>query len=238
MSIATQVTALKNVIGKLGPSRQQFATSLIHQWEKKKRLSQPQQLWVDKLIDEANAPKPEPTVVETAAELTPLLELFRKARDNKIARPRIKTYANSKELSISLAGAESVNAGMIYLKLGGEYYGKVDLHGRLVLSRNVGNLIPVAEEVPIVLRALGKDPSGFGKVHGMKYNNCCFCGRGLKTKDSVYYGYGPICAEGWGLEWGNARERIQEDKKARHAAAFQMGVAGLAALLNQQKKRD
>lgn len=45
-------------------------------------------------------------------------------------------------------------------------------------------------------------------INGKKFCFCCFCGRDLDTKESIFAGYGPICADKYGLPWGD----VPEDK--------------------------
>lgn len=221
MSIREQVETLRPLIRELWVNDQNFANSLVAAWDKKGRLSQPQQLWVDKMIDKArermNTPKPEPVRVDLGANMRPLHELFQRARNNKIQIPKIKTHLESgSTLTLSLN-----NTGeFVYLKLGDVYYGKVDKDGRLAIHPRV----QVCEEIHTLAKDIGENPSRVGKIHGAKWDNCMFCGRGLTTKDSVFYGYGPICAEKWGLEWGIARERIEERKQAVVDDAFKKMV--------------
>lgn len=224
MSIRTQVEALKPLVSQLRSGDQHFAQSLVETWEKKGRLSQPQQLWVDKLIERAkeriakmSEPKPETTQVELGSSMKPLHDLFMRAKENKIQFPKIRTQLDDgTKIELSLAGTNSVNAGKVYIKINGDWYGKVDDSGHMEISRR----LQPRPEVHELVREIGLNPSKTGKVHGQKFDNCMFCGRGLTTKDSVFYGYGPICASKWGLEWGIARERIAEKKEANLTNAF------------------
>jgi hypothetical protein len=45
---------------------------------------------------------------------------------------------------------------------------------------------------------LAERAAAFGHETGV----CCFCSRGLTDERSVTVGYGPICAERYGLPWG------------------------------------
>src|SRR6266853_2296617 len=53
-----------------------------------------------------------------------------------------------------------------------------------------------------ILKELCEDPLKFGKIHGTRFGYCCFCNTELTSKESLFVGYGPICAETWGLPWG------------------------------------
>lgn len=53
---------------------------------------------------------------------------------------------------------------------------------------------------------LVKDPIKFCSLHGLKFSYCCFCGKELTAKESLFAGYGPICADNWGLPWGEVKQ--------------------------------
>lgn len=47
-----------------------------------------------------------------------------------------------------------------------------------------------------------KNPHDVLQKAGRKHSFCCFCGTQITSKDSLAVGYGPICAEKFGLPWG------------------------------------
>jgi hypothetical protein len=53
-----------------------------------------------------------------------------------------------------------------------------------------------------LLDQIDRSPSGFDWSLGGSQSNCCFCGRVLTDPRSVRWGYGPTCAENFGLPWG------------------------------------
>lgn len=229
MSTQSQVMQLEELIPKLPAKNQSFALSLCGQFRSKRRLSESQKEWVDKLIHEARnppPPPPPPPQIDLGVSFKPLHDLFGRARQNKIQHPTIKTQLDDgTKVKLSLASSASANAGSVYVNKGDEYYGKIDSEGRLTLARRM----PVCEELHTLVQEIGANPSVAGKVHGNKYDNCMFCGRDLKTTDSVYFGYGPICAEKWGLEWGTAREHIVEDRVNRNEQIMSDAIKAMAA---------
>jgi hypothetical protein len=225
MSLAQQVFRLEELIHKLPAGRQQFAHSLVAWWRSKRRLSQGQQLWVDKLIEMATAPvepKPAPVTESIDVDLDKIHSLFAKAQSNHVQVPRLRMVLDDgRSLVVQLATNTGKNPGSIYVQLAGQYYGKIDRQGRLVLGpRNIR-----CDEVVDRIKAVALNPTSAGRVHGHKHRWCMFCARELTTVDSLYYGYGPICAEKWGLEWGDAAERIHTEKVEETRDLF----AGLAA---------
>jgi hypothetical protein len=57
-----------------------------------------------------------------------------------------------------------------------------------------------------LLRKLIEDFVPEMQVNGRKFKRCCFCSRELTDSPSIVAGYGPICADKWGLPWGEATE--------------------------------
>lgn len=219
MTLASQVYRLETLVPKLSyQSDRNFAGSLIANWRRDRRLTQTQQLWVDKLIAKAEnpPPPPEPKVDATGITLSKLSALFDKARKNDIQVPRIRTLMTDG----TKVGFKSKN-GVIYIDVRDHYYGKIDDAGRLIRY----NLIPYCQEVTDIAIAIGDNPSLFGKAHGQRLKWCMFCGTELRTTESLYYGYGPICAEKWGLAWDDARERIEEDKFTEAVSGFDFKAA-------------
>lgn len=60
------------------------------------------------------------------------------------------------------------------------------------------------------------DPIEAGKISGQKFAHCIFCGRELTAKNSLTVGYGPICAEVWGLPWEGTAD--EEERKLEREA--------------------
>lgn len=55
------------------------------------------------------------------------------------------------------------------------------------------------------------DPVFASRDHGLRHGWCCFCGLALTADASVTVGYGPICADKYGLPWGPLprREKVE-----------------------------
>jgi hypothetical protein len=67
-------------------------------------------------------------------------------------------------------------------------------------------------ELKNTIRALVAEPIGMCSLVGQQYAHCCFCGSELNNKNSVTVGYGPICAEKWGLPWAGTAEAVIKAK--------------------------
>jgi hypothetical protein len=97
---------------------------------------------------------------------------------------------------LSLAGANSRNAGAIYVKAGpafeDDYFGKV-------IGGEFHKVRTAPESVTTALQALASDPLSSAVAYGRTTGTCACCGRELTKKESIDRGIGPICAENWGL---------------------------------------
>ena len=77
-------------------------------------------------------------------------------------------------------------------------------------------------EVVSAVRVFDEDPAKAAKLSGQATGECCFCGRFLETNESVNAGYGPICADRYGLPWGDkssAFDKVREEVAAAEAVA-------------------
>ncbi len=188
-----------------------FAASLLDQVKKKGDLSPKQLQAVYQSIarEEDWAKQREQKATQTQIDMTDLLDRFALALKAGIKRPKV----NTGDLLFSLAPAHGHNAGCVYVK--GEkdaygdrpYLGKITPEGKFFAGRGV------EDEVKQRIAEVGSDVVGSAKAHGAQHGNCCFCSRDLTTDESVSNGYGPICADRYGLPWV-VREEFIEAKAA------------------------
>src|SRR5262245_27788849 len=76
----------------------------------------------------------------------------------------------------------------------------------------------VCEALEILARA--DSTLAFGVAFARMGNQCFICGRNLDTAESIDAGYGPVCADKYGLPWGDKRtpEAVQTAREAAQAA--------------------
>lgn len=119
-----------------------------------------------------------------------LFSLLRKAR-NSIKYPSIRMVTtDGSKVQIFLAVKDYIG-----LKVDGVYQGKILDTGKFFWY-------PVSmDSIKQEIEAFCKIPTHAAKVNGQKYGHCCFCKQELTNAISVYNGYGPICADNYGLPW-------------------------------------
>ena len=130
--------------------------------------------------------------------------LLSKARASGLKWPKLRFVLKSGvECVLSLAGKtakvpDSVN---VVTKCGDVN----DWHGRILQDDMVQLRSSAPEEVRNFVQLLSQTESvvRFAAEYGRNTGNCCFCTRELTDSASVKAGYGPVCAERFGLPWGN-----------------------------------
>jgi hypothetical protein len=129
--------------------------------------------------------------------------LFECAVSHDLKFPKIRLQAaNGGVVVLKLNGARSKYQGCIAVtddRPFGEnsYYGRIERNGAWIPGRDshVG-IISLLEE-------LAANPAEVAARYGKLTGNCCFCQTPLKDARSTAVGYGPICAEHFGLPWGS-----------------------------------
>jgi len=129
---------------------------------------------------------PAPTV-----DLAPVVAFLSGARERGLKSPRVRFAApGAGELALSLAPLTGKNPGAVYVKVRGEYAGKVTADG---------TAYGIAPELVDALRAIAADPAAAGAAYGRLTGQCSFCTQGLTDEGSIEVGYGPVCAKRYGL---------------------------------------
>ena len=142
-------------------------------------------------------PRPQAAQLDQAG-LSRIFKMFEAANPH-LKHPAIRLVdEQGRYIHLSLAGAASKNAGHIYVKgdRGSDaYYGKISPDGRFFPVREC----PATVEPRLL--AFAQDPETHASNYGRLTGTCCFCGRRLTDACSVALGYGPVCADHFGLDW-------------------------------------
>jgi hypothetical protein len=130
-------------------------------------------------------------------------KLFDKAIANGLKHPKIRLQTPSGQpVALGRAGDKSKFKGQIMVTDGerfgfNKYFGRVTETGVWVVGR------VDQPEVRTLLEKLSTNPAETAAQYGKLTGNCCFCLRPLFGEDgrSVAVGYGPVCADKFGLPW-------------------------------------
>ena len=98
--------------------------------------------------------------------------------------------------------------GYIAITLNGEYIGKLPAADKHIILYDspLFNHNELINELDTIL----SNPISESALQGKEYGRCCFCNRELDNEGSIQHGYGPICAEKWGLPWSAERNWLDD----------------------------
>jgi hypothetical protein len=132
-----------------------------------------------------------------------IYSLFETAISHELKFPKIRLRAsNGGTVVLKLNGSRSKYEGSIAVtddRPFGEnsYYGRIERNGAWIPGRDSSPAIVA------LFDALAANPAEVASEYGRLTGNCCFCSTPLKDARSTAVGYGPICAEHFGLPWGS-----------------------------------
>jgi hypothetical protein len=178
-----------------GSLRSKFARDLAVKAETGK-LSPKQVAWVHVLVAEAEAPKPAAVPV---VSLLAVRQMMDQAAE-KLKRPKVLIKLGDQWVRFSRAGDAAKNPGRIHVTDDGDfgdnlYFGYIDGDGNFFRRKASDALVEALVE-------FNENPSEKATAHGKEFGHCCFCSRELTTQESLSVGYGPVCADRYGLPWG------------------------------------
>lgn len=196
---------LREGLSRLSPKDQAFAQSLLSA----RRPSNKQMHWIGILAERTKLPdptaKPERESV-VIGDMAPIIRMFDHYREHHVKTPKIVLSTGHGLIVAYPAGEGSQYPGCVQVKEydgQGRWFGRIYRDGRFELSPKYK-----AEDmthVTGILTALCADPIATATAHGRLTGRCCFCHIRLKDERSTEMGYGPVCAESFGLDWGSRK---------------------------------
>jgi len=165
-----------------------FAKSLVEQIDTKGVVSDKQMAAAERMLTKLVDNREVRAAKSGDIGMGAIEALFATAKANGLKRPAFVAF----DLRISPAPETGRNAGAYYVKLDGEYQGKI-AGGRFIASGDA------AEGTLATLTAIAADPAGSARKYGKETGICCCCGKELTDPESVANGIGPVCATRWGL---------------------------------------
>lgn len=181
-----------------------FLQSLVFAIERYGSWTEGQRPWAHKLayeIIDGPRPAPAPKPGEPVHVFARIVEMLTKAA-RTLKYPAVEIGFEQGTIRMNLAGSKARVAGSVNVTSAGSFdartwYGRIHPDGRFEPARN-GSPAWVTE----ALQQFNADPATMARLQGQRYGACCFCRRELTTNESLAVGYGPICAEKFGLPWG------------------------------------
>lgn len=197
-SIQIVTEYLSSNLDKLSTKDRTFAISLLESVSRYATPSAKQAYWL-RILAERTGEKREEVEI---GSLEGISALFDKA-SKSLKRPAVVIADEENTYRLSLAGTTASVPGSINVTTNQSFenrtwFGRILPNGQFQASPRV----KAPEGLVSALRRFSADPVSVAVEYGRKTGACCFCSRDLTDGRSIHVGYGPVCAEKYGLSWG------------------------------------
>lgn len=121
----------------------------------------------------------------------------------RLKHPRVVFTADGTDYRLNVAGPMARIPGSINVTSTGAFEDR-SWFGRILPDGTFepNGRLPESAAVGAALQCFDADPVKASREYGQRTGRCCYCTLELTDKRSVTVGYGPICAEKYGLPWG------------------------------------
>jgi len=197
------VQKLNSLVDNLPLGRKNFAQSLVSGYRQYKRLTHNQMEWVHKLIAEAEKPRENKAHLFEMPGFSVIEDLLYRAK-KAVKWPCIRLAYG--KIAIELRPKERTRGVSVRYdrkKIG--YFSYEKFFANPQYEPNYPGLV-------FSLQELINDPVGTAARYGKETQCCSFCGIGLTDERSRLVGYGPICADNYGLPWGDRPGKVVSAK--------------------------
>lgn len=151
-------------------------------------------------------PLPAPKPTANVGDLSGILALFAKARTHLKFPAIVLSVDENLSIRINVAGERAkVPGSLTVVDADRDGNGERDWFGRILLDGTFQSSKAAAPHMPKLAERLSQfaaNPSKVGGEDGRLHGRCCFCRKALKDERSTAVGYGKICADHFGLDWG------------------------------------
>lgn len=189
---------LHEKIDEMSKKDHDFAVDLYGSYINNRSLSRNQWKWVGKLLERYTKQEP------IYGSFDPILVMFRLAGSHGLKKPKIRLIGKEgRFVQLNFKPGEKGEKQIDVYVDGWQGHGHRKFAGWI--SKNM--MIPydkerMTEEVCDVIQELSMDPMGCAKAMAAKLGACMYCGSRLSDDESKNRGYGPVCADHFGLPWG------------------------------------
>lgn len=192
-----QVQALRDAMSAMSARDAEFAGSLVSNFYRFGRLSDKQLAWVDTLTQRVTNPAPAPAPA-VQVNVQRIQDMFDRA-GKTLKRIKVKLQSvEGQPVAFGRAGPASKYAGQILVTDGGpfganKYFGRIDVNGDFHATRQAN------ADVVALVQEFAAEPEATAGKYGRLTGACSFCNHSLKDARSTQLGYGPVCAQRFGL---------------------------------------
>lgn len=193
------VEDLRSLVVHMTARSKDFAESLLKQYDDRGSLSDKQMFWVRKLANDAKQVRV--NVERPVLKFERIVDMMTRA-SAFLKRMKIELRTEQDQRVVfKRAGEHSKYNGSVMITDGAPFaeaklFGIIGLDGVFKPARDCN------DDVIELLKKFNENPEEVAQEFGRLMHVCCFCMRGLRDKRSTDAGYGPVCADRFGLAWG------------------------------------
>lgn len=207
----------KHLINLTSENDQDFARSLIAGWKRFGTLTDRQlpyaaKLWARALDAESGTGR-KVTAEEQLHESINCKKIadMLSAASKRIQEPKLRFYlGDGSHILMRISRYKAAHVAFILVPANGSgvtYLG----NGNMTSGACYFNDKVTPQEL-MIIKSICEEPKEVLIANGRAVVRCCFCSIALSTNESRYTGYGPICAEKWGLPWGDEFKKSKEEE--------------------------
>ena len=226
---AERIAALTAALPALDASSRTFAESLLRQYAQRGNLTVRQWPHVERLCERAQRPAGAPAAPVGESLPEPNADALRARLAAAAAHGLLRPMIRVGTMRLSLPGPTSQYAGrpVVFVRNAGTYAGRIEA-GRFIAARGA---LPgdTRDTVAALHSVLTGDVVENLAAIGRRTGSCCFCARELTDGRSVRVGYGPVCADHYGLPWGERDAESEGEAADAAMTAEQVSAAAVAA---------
>ena len=142
------------------------------------------------------------TLTGERAEALKKIGLMMSLASTKLDNPTIRLYSSNHNMAIVLKWRNAKRSLFVHTLNSGAKLMDITPSIRQVVYYGCDREQCV--KVLRILCAFAMHPKRMAQAYATKYERCGFCNRELADPRSVNVGYGPVCADNYGLPWGEA----------------------------------
>lgn len=151
-------------------------------------LTTGQRFWLHKLAQQSQQQQK----IEVTGLYSSLQTMLASAGE-RLQKPQVRMLGPAKEELKLYPAAQENWKGFLFAYVAGQSVGSIDREGKFRPRQNCPDWVAPA------LERFAKSPIPTAREYGQLTGRCCFCNRRLTDDLSVAQGYGPVCAENYGL---------------------------------------
>jgi hypothetical protein len=222
---AERIAALTAALPSLDASSRTFAESLLRQYAQRGNLTVRQWPHVERLCERAQRPAGAPAAPVGESLPEPNADALRARLAAAAAHGLLRPMIRVGTMRLSLPGPTSqyANRPVVFVRNANTYAGRIEA-GRFIAARGA---LPgdTRDTVAALHSVLTGDVVENLAAIGRRTGSCCFCARELTDGRSVRVGYGPVCADHYGLPWGERDAESEGEAADAAMTAEQVSAA-------------